>query len=91
MKKQLTLLVGLIASGWAIQTNATETQVHQLKPVNTTVTQFEIMLEQPVIDVATSIREQVNNNLKPQDDAAAILLVRESRLRANQDRTARAD
>ena len=91
MKKQLTLIAGLIASGWTVQTMAIETQVAQLKPVNTMVMQVEILLEQPAIDLSTSIREQARSNLQTQNQASSMLLVRESRLRTEQDRTLRAE
>ncbi|MDC8830569.1 hypothetical protein [Alteromonas gilva] len=91
MKKQLTLIAGLIALSWAGQTMATETQALQLKPVNTMVMPLEILLEQPVIDVSTSIREQANSNLQTPNAVDTVLLVREDRLRTNQERSPRAE
>ncbi len=87
MKKQLTLIAGLIATSWAVQTSATQTQLQVFEPVNTTVFQLEISIEQPIIDISSSIREQANSNLQQQENAASLLLVQESRLLNVQGRT----
>ena len=64
MKKQLTAVFMLATMGWSVTTLANELQATQLQPVNTAMVSVEISIDQPVLDIESSIINQVNETLQ---------------------------
>lgn len=92
MKNQMTALLTLASLGWSFTTFANDMQASQLQPVSSPLITIEINVEQPELDVKSSIINQVNENLQPQLAAnGAILIARENSLMPAPEASARAE
>ncbi|GGF53217.1 hypothetical protein [Alteromonas lipolytica] len=91
MKKQLTALVMLASMGWSASTLANNLQATQLQPVNTALVAIEISIDQPVLNIKSSIIDQVNETLQQTKNNGSVLLARENNLGLNQEATTRTE
>ena len=92
MKKQLTAVFMLATMGWSVSTLANELQATQLQPVNTAMVSVEISIDQPVLDIESSIINQVNETLQQHSKTnGAMLIARESSLLPNQEANTRTE
>ncbi|MBR9793082.1 MAG: hypothetical protein GYB58_15175 [Gammaproteobacteria bacterium] len=92
MKKQLTAVLMLASMGWSVTTLANELKATQLQPVNTAMVSVEISIDQPVLNIESSIINQVNETLQQHSKTnGALLIARESNLLPNQETNTRAE
>ena len=92
MKKQLTAVVMLASLAWSATSSANPSLATQLQPVNTTMISVEISIDQPEINIESSIIDQVNQTLQQHSKTnRSLLIARESNLLPNQEANTRTE